>query len=71
MDMTVGHLGLTDAEENQIVTFLQTLNDGFTTPYPDINTYTGACMTGGTAATQGNSTIIPANLLRQMAQQLR
>ena len=71
MDMTIGHLGLTDQEENQIVAFLQTLNDGFTTPYPDINTFTGACMTGGTAATQGNSTIIPASLLRQMAQQQR
>jgi len=51
---------LTDVEENQIVTFLQTLTDGFTTPYPDINTYTGACMMGGNASTQGNSTIIPA-----------
>jgi cytochrome c peroxidase len=71
LDMTVGHLGLTDVEENQIVTFLQTLTDGFTTPYPDIDKYTGACMSGGTAATQGNSTIIPANLLRQMAQQQR
>ena len=59
-DMTIGNLGLTDKEENQIVTFLQTLSDGFTTPYPDINTYTGACMTGGNASTQGNSTIIPA-----------
>jgi cytochrome c peroxidase len=66
-DMTVGMLGLSDTEENQIVAFLQTLNDGFTTPFPDINTFTGACMTGGTAATQGNSTIIPANLLRRMA----
>jgi cytochrome c peroxidase len=64
-DMTVGNLGLSDKEEDQIVIFLQTLNDGFTTPYPDINTYTGACMTGGNAATQGNSTIIPANLLRR------
>jgi cytochrome c peroxidase len=71
LDMTIGHLGLTDQEENQIVAFLQTLSDGFTTPYPDINTFTGACMSGGTAATQGNSTIIPANLLRQMAQQQR
>jgi hypothetical protein len=60
IDMTVGNLGLTDTEENQIVTFLMTLNDGFTTPYPDINTFTGACMTGGTAATQGNSTLIPS-----------
>jgi cytochrome c peroxidase len=59
IDMTVGNLGLTDQEENQIVTLLQTLTDGFTTPYPDINTFTGQCMTGGTAATQGNEFLIP------------
>ncbi len=64
-DMTIGKLGLTDTEENQIVAFLQTLTDGFTTPYPDINTYTGACMSGGSALTQGNSFIIPANLLKR------
>jgi cytochrome c peroxidase len=58
IDMTLGKLGLTDTEENQVVAFLQTLSDGFTTPYPDINTFTGTCMTGGTAATQGNSTLI-------------
>jgi len=29
-----------DGSSNQIVTFLQTLTDGFTTPYPDINTFT-------------------------------
>ena len=58
-DMTVGMLGLTDTEENQIVAFLETLTDGFTTPYPDINTFTGVCMTGGTAATQGNGFLIP------------
>jgi len=52
IDMTVGNLGLTDLEENQIVIFLQTLTDGFTRPYPHINTYTGACRTGGSAATQ-------------------
>ena len=40
IDMTVGKLGLTDLEEDQIVTFLQTLTDGYTTPYPDINTFT-------------------------------
>jgi cytochrome c peroxidase len=51
---------LTDQEENQIVKFLQTLNDGYTTPYPDLNTYTGACMSGGNASTQGNRTIISA-----------
>jgi cytochrome c peroxidase len=58
IDMTSGKLGLTDTEENQIVAFLQTLSDGFTTPYQDIGTFTGTCMTGGTAATQGNSTLI-------------
>jgi cytochrome c peroxidase len=68
-DMTVGKLGLTDAEENQIVAFLQTLNDGFTTPFPDIGTYTGACMSGGTAATQGNSTIISAIKLKELMNQ--
>jgi hypothetical protein len=34
MDMTIGKLRSSDAEENQIVAFLQTLTDGFTTPYP-------------------------------------
>ena len=69
MDMTIGNLGLTDSEENQIVAFLKTLNDGFTTPYPDINTFTGACMTGGNASTQGNSTIISAEALRRQLYQ--
>ena len=59
MDMTIGKLGLSDTEENQIVAFLQTLTDGFTTPYPDINAYTGQCKTGGSAATQGNESLIP------------
>jgi len=63
-DMTVGNLHLTGMEEDQIVKFLQTLTDGFTTPYPDINTYTGACMTGGDASTQGNSTLIPSSRRR-------
>jgi cytochrome c peroxidase len=59
LDMTIGKLFLTDKEEDQLVIFLETLTDGFTTPYPDINTYTGACMKGGTAATQGNGVLIP------------
>jgi cytochrome c peroxidase len=59
IDMTTGNLGLTDQEENQIVAFLQTLSDGFTTPYPNSDTFTGKCATGGTAATQGNETLIP------------
>jgi cytochrome c peroxidase len=60
VDMTVGNLHLTDQEENQIVKFLETLSDGFTRPYPDIDTFTGMCMTGGDASTQGNALIIPA-----------
>ena len=59
IDMTTGNLGLTDLEEDQIVAFLQTLTDGFTTPFPNINTFTGTCMTGGSASTQGNESIIP------------
>jgi cytochrome c peroxidase len=55
---------LTNVEENQLVAFMQTLTDGFTTPYPDINTFTGACMAGGDASTQGNSSIIPSSLRR-------
>jgi cytochrome c peroxidase len=66
IDMTVGNLGLTSAEEDQIVVFMKTLSDGFTTPYPFVNTYTGACLTGGTAATQGNTTLISAEKLRRL-----
>jgi cytochrome c peroxidase len=58
IDMTVGNLGLSDAQENLIVVFLQTLTDGFTTPYPDSDKFTGACMIGGSAATQGNDFLI-------------
>ena len=65
-DMTVGMLGLTDTEENQIVAFLQTLTDGFVTPYPDINTFTGTCTTCDPAkdpncspSRQGNGSLIP------------
>jgi cytochrome c peroxidase len=60
LDMTTGKLGLADRQEDQIVAFLETLTDGYTTPYPDSKTYTGACMSGGSAATQGNNLLIPA-----------
>jgi cytochrome c peroxidase len=64
MDMTVGKLGLTDAQENQLVLILQDATDGWqpnggASTYPNINTYTGTCMSGGTAATQGNTSIVP------------
>jgi cytochrome c peroxidase len=59
IDMTTGNLGLSDQEENQIVAFLQTLTDGFTKPYANRNTFTGTCMSGGSASTQGNESLIP------------
>jgi cytochrome c peroxidase len=58
IDMTVGNLGLTDHEEDLVVAFMQTLTDGFTTPYPNIDTFTGKCATGGSAATQGNESLV-------------
>jgi cytochrome c peroxidase len=59
VDSTSGNLGLTDKEEDQIVAFLLTLSDGFTRPYLNVDTFTGSCMKGGSAATQGNETLIP------------
>src|SRR5713226_128156 len=66
LDTTTGMLGLTDTEENQIVAFLMTLTDGFTRPYPDINTFTGMCKTCDPAtdpncspSRQGNGSLIP------------
>src|SRR5246500_4254429 len=60
IDMTTGDLGLTDKEEDQVVAFLQTLTDGYTRPYPNKDdVYTGRCMVGGAAATQGNAFLIP------------
>jgi cytochrome c peroxidase len=74
IDMTVGHLGLTDQEENQIVAFMQTLTDGFdplhptVSTYKNIDTFTGHCTTtapGVTASTQGNETLTPTWNLTQ------
>src|SRR5438874_4688593 len=59
LDMTTGNLALTDLEENQVVAFLQTLTDGFTTPFRNRDTFTGTCMTGGSASTLGNEFLIP------------
>jgi hypothetical protein len=70
MDMTTGALGLTDHEEDLIVTFLQTLTDGYTTPYPNSDTYTGTCMKGGLASTQGNESIIPTPKLPPCATEI-
>jgi cytochrome c peroxidase len=63
LDKTVGNLQLTDQEEDQIVAFLQTLTDGFTRPYANSDTFTGACTTGGSASTQGNEFLIPTPAL--------
>lgn len=43
IDMTIGSLGLSDTEENQLVAFLKTLTDGYTRPYTDLNTFKGSC----------------------------
>jgi len=72
MDMTVGKLGLTDQEENQLVIVMQALNDGFNpanpsvSTYPNINTFTGTCSTCNPAtdpncspSRQGNGSLIP------------
>jgi hypothetical protein len=67
IDTTSGNLGLTDKEEDQLVAFLETLSDGFTRPYPNIDTYKGACKTGGSAATQGNETLISTPTLPSCA----
>jgi cytochrome c peroxidase len=76
IDMTVGNLGLTDAEENLVVLGLQVQNDGFDPAnpnvpgilYKNIDTFTGQCtMTapGVTALTQGNETLTPTWSLTQ------
>ena len=59
IDMTSGNLGLTDQEENQIVNFLETLVGRFYEALRQRDTFTGACMRGGSAATQGNEFLIP------------
>ena len=66
IDMTTGNLGLSDKEEDQIVTFLEILTDGFTRPYPNIDTFTGTCMTCNpvtdpncSPSRQGNGSLIP------------
>jgi cytochrome c peroxidase len=66
IDMTTGNLGLTDKQEDQIVAFLETLTDGFTRPYPNMDTFTGKCMICDPAkdpncspSRQGNGTLIP------------
>jgi cytochrome c peroxidase len=57
-------------EEDLIVTFLQTLTDGYTIPYPNSDTYTGTCMKGGSASTQGNESIIPTPKLPPCATEI-
>jgi len=76
IDMTIGHLGLTDAEENLLVIALQFQTDGFdpanpTVPgnlYKNIDTFTGQCTItarGVTASNQGNDHLVPTWSLTQ------
>jgi cytochrome c peroxidase len=66
IDMTVGHLGLSSQEENQLVLIQKAATDGFNpanpavSTFPNINAFTGTCMTGGSASTQGNEFLIRA-----------
>jgi cytochrome c peroxidase len=79
IDMTVGNLQLTDAEENLLVIALQLTTDGFdpanptVSTYKNIDTFTGSVAGGQctitppgvTASTQGNETLIPTWSLTQ------
>jgi cytochrome c peroxidase len=67
VDKTIGNLGLTDREEDQIVAFLKTLTDGYTTPLRNRDVYAGKCQTGRSAKTQGNETLIATPTLPQCA----
>jgi cytochrome c peroxidase len=76
MDMTIGNLGLTDQEENQLVAVMLALTDGFNpadpnvSAYPNINAFTGQCATGGSASTQGNEFLIRTPSLPTCAPQV-
>jgi cytochrome c peroxidase len=77
IDMTTGNLGLTDEEEDQVVAFLQTLTDGFTRPYANQDTFTGACTTcdpatdpNCTPSRQGNGSLIPTPILPPCAPEI-
>jgi cytochrome c peroxidase len=47
VDTTIGNLGLTDKEEDQIVAFMRTLTDGYTYPYTDGNSFRPPPATSG------------------------
>ncbi|GAB5377992.1 MAG: cytochrome c peroxidase [Acuticoccus sp.] len=70
VDDTIGDLGLSDAEEDKLVAFLETLSDGYTRPYPNRDLYSGQCRTGGSAATQGNDLLIATPALPPCADAL-
>jgi cytochrome c peroxidase len=55
-DPTVGNLGLSDEDEDEIVAFLKTLTDGYTTSSPEL-----------TARIQHNIREIRKNMLQQEA----
>jgi cytochrome c peroxidase len=51
IDMTVGKLGLTDTEENQLVIIMQALTDGFNPANPTVSTYPNIGIFSGTCQT--------------------
>jgi len=48
-NMTIGKLRLTDAEEDDLVAFLQTLTDGFVQPPSSSTSMPASAMSGGVA----------------------
>ena len=54
MDTTIGNLGLSDKEEDQIVKFMETLTDGYMRPYTDGNSFSGNPRTTGRTAGKGS-----------------
>ena len=46
-DVTIGNLGLTDKEEDEIVASLNTMTDAYTRPYTNANNYTGQLILSG------------------------
>ena len=53
MDMTIGNLGLSDKEEDQIVKFTQTLTDGYIRPYANGDSFSGNPRTSRRTAGDG------------------
>jgi len=68
VDQTIGHLGLTDAEENQIVAFLQALSDGVV-PVTIVNGTSSNATQVAAAKAAAKAAKVPPRWLRRPAGQ--